>query len=181
MAQKGINKVILVGRLGKSPEVKYLADGDQIVNLSLATSESWKDANGVPQERTEWHRIVMFKGLAKIAAQYLDKGSQVYIEGKLQTRKWQDDGGQDRYTTEIVANNMQMLGGRQDNGAQGTGYQSQPAQQPAAAQQPQKQSGYNQSNSYANASGGSNARTPPPQQSGPVPEPNLDFDDDIPF
>lgn len=110
---RGVNKVILVGNLGNDPEVRYLPNGDAVANLSVATTDSWKDKQtGEKQERTEWHRVVMFKRLGEIAGEYLKKGSQVYIEGKLQTRKWQDNSGNDRYTTEIVANEMQMLGGR---------------------------------------------------------------------
>ncbi len=112
---RGVNKAIIVGTLGKDPDVKYTAGGSAIVNCSVATNESWRDKNtGENVEKTEWHRIVIFGKLAEIAAQYLKKGSQVYFEGKIQTRKWQDQSGQDRYSTEIVANEMQMLGGRQD-------------------------------------------------------------------
>ena len=110
---RGINKVILVGNLGADPETKYGPSGDAITNLRIATSESWTDKNtGQKQERTEWHRVVIFKKLAEIAAEYLRKGSQVYIEGSLRTRKWQDKEGRDQYTTEIVANDMTMLGGK---------------------------------------------------------------------
>lgn len=110
---RGINKVILVGNIGKDPEVRYTASGSAITNISVATSESWRDkTSGEQQERTEWHKVVFFNRLAEIAGEYLKKGSQVYVEGSLRTRKWQDQGGQDRYTTEIVANEMQMLGGR---------------------------------------------------------------------
>ena len=110
---RGVNKVILVGNLGKDPDVKYTASGAAVANITVATSESWNDKQtGEKQEKTEWHRVVFFRRLAEIAGEYLRKGSQVYIEGKLQTRKWQDQNGQDRYTTEIVANEMQMLGGR---------------------------------------------------------------------
>ena len=110
---RGINKVILVGNLGAEPETKYGPSGDAITNLRIATSESWTDKNtGQKQERTEWHRVVVFKKLAEIAAEYLRKGSQVYIEGSLRTRKWQDKEGRDQYTTEIVANDMTMLGGK---------------------------------------------------------------------
>ena len=112
---RGINKAIIVGTLGKDPDVKYTASGSAVVNVSVATNESWKDKNtGENVEKTEWHRIVVFGKLAEICAQYLKKGSQVYFEGKIQTRKWQDQSGQDRYSTEIVANEMQMLGGRAD-------------------------------------------------------------------
>ena len=110
-----INKVIIVGRLGKDPETRYTTGGDAICNATVATSESWKDKNsGEKKEATEWHRVVFYRKLAEIAGQYLKKGSAVYIEGKLKTRKWQDKGGQDRYTTEIEATEMKMLGGRQD-------------------------------------------------------------------
>ena len=117
MASRGINKVILVGNLGQDPEVKYMPNGNAVCNITVATSESWKDKNsGEMQERTEWHRVVFFRRLAEIAGEYLKKGSQVYLEGRLQTRKWQDQQGQDRYTTEIVADNMQMLGGGNRSG-----------------------------------------------------------------
>lgn len=156
---RGINKVILVGNLGNDPEVRYANNGSAIANISVATTESWKDRNtGEQQERTEWHRVVMFNRLGEIAGEYLKKGSQVYIEGKLQTRKWQDQSGQDRYTTEIVANEMQMLGGRPgaDMGS-GGGYQR-PAAQPAPQQAAQ-----------------------PSNQPAAQPQPSNDFDDDIPF
>jgi single-strand DNA-binding protein len=111
--QRGVNKVILVGNLGQDPEVRYMPNGTAVANISVATSETWKDKNtGDNQERTEWHRVVMFRRLGEIAGEYLKKGSKVYIEGKLQTRKWQDQNGQDRYTTEIVADQMQMLDSR---------------------------------------------------------------------
>jgi len=113
MASRGINKVIIVGNLGNDPEHRVLPSGGAVTNLSIATSESWKDKQtGQPQERTEWHRVVFFNRLAEIAAEYLRKGSKVYVEGSLRTRKWQDQSGQDRYTTEIVANEMQMLDSR---------------------------------------------------------------------
>lgn len=112
MASRGVNKVILVGNLGVDPEVRYTQSGSPVANLRIATSDRWKDKQtGEPQERTEWHRVVLFGRLGEIAEQYLKKGSQVYIEGRIQTRKWQGQDGQDRYTTEIVANDMQMLGG----------------------------------------------------------------------
>ena len=116
---RGINKVILVGHLGADPDTRYMPSGSAVTNLRLATSESWKDkTSGEQQERTEWHRVAMFGRLAEIAAEYLRKGSQVYIEGSLRTRKWQDkESGQDRYSTEIIANEMQMLGGRGDSSA----------------------------------------------------------------
>ncbi len=110
---RGVNKVILIGNLGQDPEIKYMPSGDAVCNITVATTDAWSDRNtGDRQERTEWHRVVFFRRLAEIAAEYLRKGSQVYIEGRLQTRKWQDKNGQDRYTTEIIANDMQMLGGR---------------------------------------------------------------------
>ncbi|MBY5922515.1 single-stranded DNA-binding protein [Ferrimonas balearica] len=114
----GINKVILVGNLGQDPEVRYMPNGNAVANITVATSESWKDQQGQRQERTEWHRVVLFRRLGEIAGEYLKKGAKVYIEGKLQTRKWQDQNGQDRYTTEIVADQMQMLDSR---GGQGGG------------------------------------------------------------
>ena len=125
----GVNKVILVGRAGKDPETRYTPSGSAVTNLSIATSESWKDkATGEKQERTEWHNIVFFNRLAEVAGEYLKKGSQIYVEGQLRTRKWQDKQGQDKYTTEIVASEMQMLGGRETGSDSG-----QPAQQSAPA------------------------------------------------
>ena len=114
---RGVNKVTLIGNLGADPEVRYTANGSAVANIRLATAESWRDReSGETQERTEWHRVVFFSRLAEIVGEYLKKGSQVYIEGRLQTRKWQDRDGNDRYTTEIVANEMQMLGGRGGGG-----------------------------------------------------------------
>lgn len=109
-----VNKVILVGNLGRDPETRYFPDGGAVTNVSIATTDSWKDKQGEKQERTEWHRVAFFGKLAEIAGEYLKKGSQVYVEGSLQTRKWQDKDGQDRYTTEIRADRMQMLGRRPD-------------------------------------------------------------------
>ena len=137
----GINKVILVGNLGAKPEIKYASNGNAISNLSIATSESWTDkSTGQKQERTEWHRVSLFGKVAEIAGQYLDKGSKVYVEGKLQTRKWQDQNGQDRYTTEVVVSGfngtLQMLDRRDDmnsNPAQSSQPQSQAAPEPAPA------------------------------------------------
>lgn len=130
---RGVNKVILVGNCGQEPETRYAASGAAITNISLATSDSWKDKQtGQTQERTEWHRVVFFNRLAEIAGEYLHKGSKVYVEGRLQTRKWQDQNGQDRYTTEIVASEMQMLDSRGD--AAGGGYTQSsrpPAQKPS--------------------------------------------------
>ena len=112
-----VNKVILLGNLGRDPETRYTTGGDAVTNLNIATSEQWKDKSGEKQERTEWHTVVFFGRQAEIAGEYLKKGRQVYIEGRLQTRKWQDKDGQDRYTTEIVADRMQMLGSREGGGA----------------------------------------------------------------
>lgn len=142
MAQSGVNKVILIGNLGNDPEIKYMPSGDAVANLSLATSESWKDKNtGEKKEKTEWHRVALFGKIAEVAGQYLKKGSKVYIEGQLQTRKWQDQNGQDRYTTEVVVRgfngSMQMLDGRSGGGDGGYApAQSAPQQQPRQAAQP---------------------------------------------
>ncbi len=170
---RGINKVILVGNLGRDPEMRYTADQKAVANITVATSERWKDRNtGQDQERTEWHRVVAFSRLAEIMGEYLKKGSQVYIEGKLQTRKWQDQQGQDRYSTEVVANEMQMLGSRAGGSAE-FGGASQGAVQGAPAQQ----------KSAAPEGGGTPQKgAPVPQQGEGAPANNLDgFDDDIPF
>jgi single-strand DNA-binding protein len=162
MASRGINNVILIGNLGKDPETRYMPSGGAVTNLTLATSESWKDKQtGEQKENTEWHRVVFFNRLAEIAAEYLRKGSKVYIEGRLQTRKWQGQDGQDRYTTEIVASEMQMLDSR---GSGGGSYEAPPV---PMSSQPQ-------------------SSTPQPQGSSPSPKPAAqpmtdDFDDDIPF
>jgi single-strand DNA-binding protein len=133
----GVNKVILIGNIGQDPAVRYTPAGVAIANLSLATSESWKDQQGQKQERTEWHRIVAYRKLAEIIGEYVRKGSKIYIEGKLQTRKWQDKDGHDRYTTEIVADEMQMLDGKSVgvDGGQQRQPQQQPRQQPAQSYQ----------------------------------------------
>jgi single-strand DNA-binding protein len=166
MASRGVNKVILVGNLGADPETRYMQSGGAVTNVSLATSESWKDKQtGQTQERTEWHKVVFFNRLAEIAGEYLRKGSKVYVEGSLRTRKWQGQDGQDRYTTEIVASEMQMLDSRGGSGGgscdQGGGYE---------------QSG------YPEAGGGF---APAPAESRPAPAaPSADMgdiDDDIPF
>ena len=142
---KGVNKVIIIGNLGQDPETRSLPSGGAAANITVATSESWKDKQtGQAQERTEWHRVVFFNRLAEIVGQYLKKGSKVYIEGSLRTRKWQDKTtGSDRYSTEVVANNMQMLDSKPDEGGQGYAPQSQgqPVQQqaPAPQQAPQQQ------------------------------------------
>ena len=121
---KGVNKVILLGNCGNDPEIKYMPSGGEVTNISVATSESWRDKQtGEKREKTEWHRVVFFNQLAKIAGEYLKKGSQVYIEGSIRTRKWQDQNGQDRYSTEIVANEMQMLGGRGEAAEPTVGHQ----------------------------------------------------------
>ncbi len=180
MASRGINKVILVGNLGQDPEIRYMPNGGAVTNITLATSESWRDKQtGEQKEKTEWHRVVLFGKLAEIAGEYLRKGSQIYIEGSLQTRKWQDQGGQDRYTTEIVVNvggTMQMLGARQQGGSTSSGSSS--VSQDGATQgswnhpQPPQQSGQP-------LSGGQTVRQGH-QAQGPS-EPQIDFDDDIPF
>src|SRR6476620_10638573 len=112
-----VNKVILIGNLGKDPETRYMPNGDAVTNITLATTENWKDKNGEKQEKTEWHRVTFYRKLAEIAGEYLKKGRPVYVEGRLQTRKWQTKEGQDRYTTEIIADQMQMLGGREGGGS----------------------------------------------------------------
>jgi single-strand DNA-binding protein len=136
-----VNKVILVGRLGKDPETRYMTNGEAVTNATLATSENWKDKAGEKQEKTEWHNLVFYRRLAEVAGEYLKKGSQVYIEGKIQTRKWQDkETGKDRYTTEIIVNEMQMLGSKSGGGSfevvesqSAPAARSAPAAKPAAA------------------------------------------------
>lgn len=189
---RGVNKVILVGNLGGDPEVRYMPSGGAVTNVTIATSESWKDKqSGQQQERTEWHRVVFFNRLAEIAGEYLRKGSKVYVEGSLRTRKWQDNSGQDKYTTEIVASEMQMLDAR--GGAEGGGYQpqQQPSygqQSPQSQQQPAPQQNYQpapqqpQQNYQPNQAPAQRPQTPPAP---PAPQPPAqgfdDFDDDIPF
>ena len=135
---RGVNKVILVGNLGQKPEMRYTQTNTAVATLSIATSESWKHKDsGEQREKTEWHRVVFFGKLAEIAEQYLDKGSQLYVEGKLQTRKWQDKEGNDRYTTEILGNEMNMLGGRQSSSDEGVYDQSQQTSQTAQSQDSQ--------------------------------------------
>ena len=132
----GINKVIIVGNLGNDPEIRTMPNGEMIANISVATSESWTDKNtGEKKTQTEWHRIVIYRKLAEIAAQYLHKGSQVYVAGRLETRKWQDNNGQDRYTTEIQGDNLQMLGGRQDEPKQAKSSKAKPEPLSAMAEQ----------------------------------------------
>lgn len=139
MASRGVNKVILVGNLGNDPEVRYMPNGNAVANVSVATSETWKDKNtGEQQEKTEWHRVVFFNRLAEIVEQYLKKGSKIFVEGRLQTRSWEQDGVK-RYTTEIVANEMQMLDSRGSAGAGDSSFESnqpKPQAQPQAASQP---------------------------------------------
>jgi single-strand DNA-binding protein len=149
-----VNKVILVGNLGRDPETRYTTGGDAVTNIRVATTDTWKDKNGEKQERTEWHTVVFFGRQAEIAGEYLKKGRQVYIEGRLQTRKWQDKEGQDRYTTEIVADRMQMLGSREGSGAPAPEY----AERNAAAEP----------RATAKAAGGAKKNVD-------------DLDDDIPF
>ncbi|NKB77739.1 MAG: single-stranded DNA-binding protein [Gammaproteobacteria bacterium] len=167
---RGVNKVILVGNLGRDPEIRYTPNGAAVANVTIATSDSWKDKqSGENQERTEWHRVVFFNRLAEIVGEYLKKGSQIYIEGRLQTRKWQDQSGQDRYTTEIVASEMQMLGGK--GGSMGGGGMDDSFDQSRPAQsRPSQSSGQRQSH---NQGGGAPAQ--------PAPSAFDDFDDDIPF
>jgi len=194
---RGINKVILVGTLGRDPEVRYAANGNAIANLSVATSEHWTDKQtGQRQERTEWHRVVLFGKLAEVAAQYLRKGQQVYLEGKLQTRKWTDQNGMDRYTTEVVVDQrgvMQMLGGGRGQGGDapfddGTAYggaptagrgdagAATPSQQPSAAQSAPQQSAQQPQQSPQQQTPPGNFAPPPPTPAG------MDFDDDdVPF
>jgi single-strand DNA-binding protein len=135
-----VNKAILVGRLGKDPETRYMTNGEAVTNVSLATSENYKDKSGEKQERTEWHNLVFYRRLAEIAGEYLKKGSQVYVEGRIQTRKWQDKEGKDRYTTEIIVNEMKMLGSKTGSGSfevvenqSSAPARSAPAAKPAAA------------------------------------------------
>jgi single-strand DNA-binding protein len=166
---RGINKVILVGNLGADPETRSMPSGTSVTNIRIATSESWKDkASGAQQERTEWHSIAMFNRLGEIAAEYLRKGSQVYIEGKLRTRKWQDKQGNDRYTTEIIADQMQMLGSARGGGGGG-----------------ERSTGSGGDRMSGGRSGGSMGGPPPGDEYDQSPAPagggKEDFDDDIPF
>ena len=136
----GINKVIIVGNLGNDPEIRTMPNGEQVANITVATSESWTDKNtGERKEQVEWHRIVLYRRLAEIAGQYLHKGSQVYIEGRLKTRKWQDNNGQDRYSTEIQCDNFQMLGGRNQDAAQNQPPKQQDKQQKAQSKPQQSE------------------------------------------
>lgn len=181
MASRGVNKVILVGNLGQDPEVRYMPNGGAVANITLATSESWRDKQtGETKEKTEWHRVVLFGKLAEVAGEYLRKGSQVYIEGALQTRKWTDQTGVEKYTTEVVVNvggTMHMLGGRaQGGGAPAGGGQG--AGNNNGWSQPQQSQGGNQFSSAQQ----SRPQQAPQQNSAPTNnEPPMDFDDDIPF
>ena len=161
-----VNKVILVGNLGRDPEVRYMPNGEAVCNFSIATTDSWKDKSGAKQERTEWHNIVMYRKLAEIAGEYLKKGRPVYVEGRLQTRKWQTKEGQDRYTTEIIADQMQMLGGR-DGGGSNASYDG--------GMDQGSDSDYNQAPSQGQARQAPAAK---PATSGSGFD---DFEDDIPF
>jgi len=167
MASRGVNKVILIGRLGGDPEVRYMQSGGAVANITVATSETWRDkATGEQKERTEWHNVALYGKLAEVAGEYLRKGSQVYIEGKLHTQKWQDQSGQDRYTTRVLVQGyngiMQMLGTKPNPHEGGWG---QP-QQPAASSSPQR---------------GPSAQRQPQSHQPQYNEPPMDFDDDIPF
>jgi single-strand DNA-binding protein len=180
---RGVNKVILVGNLGQDPEVRYMPNGNGVANISIATTDSWKDKNtGQMQERTEWHRVVLFGKLAEVAGEYLRKGSQVYIEGRLQTRKWTDQSGQEKYTTEIVVDmggQMQMLGGRgeqqgggQYQGQQSGGFNQQPQYNQAPQQQhaPQQQGGFAPQQQQSHQQGGFAPQQQPSQQGGFAPQ-----------
>jgi len=172
---RGVNKVILIGNLGQDPDTRYTPNGNAVVNLNLATDESYKDRQtGQLVPKTEWHRVVLFGKVAEVAGQYLRKGSKVYIEGKLQTRKWQNKEGQDVYTTEVVVDingQMQMLDSRGSEGGMNPG---------APQGRPQQQPQYNAPPQQGGQAGGYN-NPPPQQQGGGMPEPIDDFDDDIPF
>jgi len=174
---RGINKVILVGNLGQDPEIRYTANGAAVANITVATSEQWTDRqSGQKQERTEWHRVVLFGRLGEIAGEYLRKGSQVYLEGKLQTRKWQDQNGQDRYTTEIVANELQMLGGRGGAGGGSADYNN--AQDFGGARNQNQDVGGGRPAAAPQQGGGGRPAAP----AAPAGGSNFDdFDDDIPF
>lgn len=189
MASRGVNKVIIMGNLGADPEVRYAANGNAIANITIATSESWRDkTSGEQREKTEWHRVALFGKTAEIAGEYLRKGSQVYVEGQLQTRKWQDQSGQDRYTTEVVVQwptgQMQLLGSRGQNQGQGQGApmggQPQQQQQQGGWGQPQQpvQQPVQQQPMQSQAAPKPAPQQQPQQQYN---EPPMDFDDDIPF
>ena len=170
MASKGVNKAVILGNVGDDPSIRYMPNGKAVANFTVATSESWKDQQGQKQERVEWHRCTAYDKLAEIIGEYVKKGSKLYLEGKLQTRKWQDQQGQDRYTTEIIVSEMQMLDGKPQQGSQ----QYQGQQQQPQRQQPQQGNGYQharsqpmQQQNYQSQGNGRQQNDPP-----------LDFDDD---
>jgi single-strand DNA-binding protein len=170
---RGINKVILIGHLGQDPEVRALPSGSSIANLRIATTESWKDKqSGEFKEQTEWHTVVLFGRTAEVAAEYLKKGSQVFIEGRLRTRKWQDKTGNDRYSTEIVGNDMQMLGGRGQGGGAGGGAG-------AGGRDTGRDTGRGAGSAASGGGGGSSG--PGEFSDAPATSTEHDFDDDIPF
>ena len=164
MASKGVNKAVILGNVGDDPSIRYMPNGKAVANFTVATSESWKDQQGQKQERTEWHRCTAYDKLAEIIGEYVKKGSKLYLEGKLQTRKWQDQQGQDRYTTEIIVSEMQMLDGKPQGGQQAQGQQHAPQGQQQQRQQAPQNNGYQQARSQ-----------PVPQQESPQ------FDDDLPW
>ena len=164
MASKGVNKAVILGNVGDDPSIRYMPNGKAVANFTVATSESWKDQQGQKQERTEWHRCTAYDKLAEIIGEYVKKGSKLYLEGKLQTRKWQDQQGQDRYTTEIIVSEMQMLDGKPQGGQQAQGQQHAPQGQQQQRQQAPQNNGYQQARSQ-----------PVPQQEAPQ------FDDDLPW
>jgi single-strand DNA-binding protein len=177
MAQRGVNKVIVLGNLGQEPEVKFMPSGDAVCNITVATSETWKDkTSGEQRESAEWHKISAFGRLAEIMGEYLHKGSKVYIEGKLKTRKWQDNNGQDRYSTEIVASEMQMLDSRGGGSGQ-TGPQVQQSQQQQSAQQAPQQAPQQQHQPHMQQQQAHQPQQAPVVNSGF----SDDFDDDTPF
>ncbi|CAM3017971.1 single-stranded DNA-binding protein [Vibrio rarus] len=184
MASRGVNKVIIMGNLGQDPEVRFAANGNAIANITIATSETWRDkASGEQREKTEWHRVVLFGKTAEIAGEYLKKGSQVYIEGQLQTRKWQDQSGQDRYTTEVVVQwptgQMQLLGSRQ--GGQQNQNQNQGGQYGAPQGQQQQGGNWGQPQQPQVHQPAPAQQQKPQQAPQQFNEPPMDFDDDIPF
>lgn len=182
-----VNKVILVGRLGKDPETRYMPNGDAVTNCTLATSESWKDKNGEKQEKTEWHRVTFYRKLAEIAGEYLKKGSMVFVEGRLETRKWKDKDGVEKYTTEIIANEMQMLssregggsgssnGGGSDRSGSGSGNDRQERSVGGNAERSDSGGGRDNGGNNQNRGGGNG------QSGGGKPSNFDDMDDDIPF
>lgn len=175
MASRGVNKAVILGNVGDEPSIRYMPNGKAVANFTVATSESWKDQQGQKQERTEWHRCTAYDKLAEIIGEYVKKGSKLYLEGKLQTRKWQDQQGQDRYTTEIIVNEMQMLDGKPQQGGQQCQQGQQYQQAPQGQQQPKRQQAP-QNNVYQQA-----RNQPMQQQATQYNDPPMDFDDEIPF